>query len=227
MDPPVTAPLRGLLVFSGGQPGILQLVANSPAQAISHDAGAAGLYRVGHRSAPHNVYGSMQAFLEQADAEHSAPPVQQFAFALRPEQATAPLAGTPATNLAFRLSGASSPSWAWDAASGTWLRSEGSTPATAATGARLAAVNVVAITANHPPTSFGAQGGAAVPTYELVGEGDAVVATGGTTVVGRWVKTAEDAPMQLTLPDGSPLLLAPGNTWVEMIPAGSGSLTVG
>ena len=48
-----------------------------------------------------------------------------------------------------------------------------------------------------------------------------------TTVAGRWVKTAEDAPMQLTLLDGTPLLLAPGNTWVEMIPAGSGSLTVG
>ena len=41
------------------------------------------------------------------------------------------------------------------------------------------------------------------------------------------MKPAADAPMTLVLPDGQPLLLAPGNTWVEMIPAGKGSLTVG
>lgn len=226
MDPAIVAPLHGLLVFSGGQPGILAMAAASPAQVISHDAGAAGLYRLRSRSAPHNVYGSVQTFIDQADADHRAAPAQQFGIALRAEQATVPLLGAPANTLAFRLSGQSQPSWTWDAATGTWLRSEGSTPATSATGGRLSAVNVVAVTAAHPPTGFGAQGGAAVPTYNLVGEGDAVVATGGKHLVARWSKAADDAPMLLTLPDGQPLLLAPGNTWVELIPAGSGSLTV-
>jgi hypothetical protein len=226
MDPPIAAPLHGLLVFSGGQPGILQLVANSATQAISHDAGAPGLYRSSARSAPHNVYGNVQTFIDQANAEHAAPPAQQFAFAATAAQATPVVGGTPAGTLSFRLSAASSPTWVFDGASGTWLRSEGSTPASAASGARLAAVNVVAITANHPGTRFGAQNGAIVPTYELVGQGDAVVATGGKTIAGIWKKAADDQPMQLFLPDGQPLLLAPGNTWVELIPAGSGSLTV-
>ena len=226
MDPAIVAPLRGLLVYSGGQPGILAMVKGSTVQSISHDAGAAGLYRVKHRSAPHNVYGSIETFLTAADAEHSAAPGQQFAFALRAEQATPTLAGTPAGTLAFTLSGAAHPTWTWDAASGTWLRAEGSTPATVASGARISAVNVVSITAEHPNSGFGAQNGAAVPTYNLVGEGDAVVATGGKTIAGRWSKTADDAPMQLFTTDGQPLLLAPGNIWVEMIPAGSGSLAV-
>lgn len=227
MDPLVVAPLRGLLVYSGGQPGILALVRDSAVQSISHDAGAAGLYRVGHRSAPHNVYGDMTAFLAAADAAHAAPPAEQFGFARRPDLATATLAGTPATTLAFTLSGQSRPSWTYDPAAGVWLRSEGSTPATAASGARLAATNVVAITAPHPNSPFGAQGGAAVPTYELVGSGQAVVATAGRTVTGTWTKAAADAPLQLVGADGAPILLAPGNTWVEMIPQGKGSLTVG
>ncbi len=227
MDIPIINPLHGLFVYSGGQPGILALVYGSTAQPLSHDAGVDGLYRVSRRSAPHNVYGSLASFLQQADANHSAPPAQQFAFALRPALASAVRAGTPATVLSFTLSGASHPSWTWDAASGRWLRSEGSSPAMDAAGAQLAAVNVVSITAAHPPSGFGAQNNASVPTYELVGEGDAVVATGGMTIAGRWRKASQEEPMLLFGADGQPLTLAAGNTWVELVPAGSGSLTVG
>ena len=227
MDPLIIAPLHGMLAFSGGQSGIVALARDSGAQLLSHDAGAPGLARVSFRSAPHNVYGTMQTFLDQADASHSAPPAEQFVFALRPLLASAVLSGTPATSLNFRLSTASRPSWAWDAETARWLRSEGSSAAMSRDGGQLSAVNVVAITADHPNTRFRAQGGAAVPTYNLVGEGTVVVATAGRVITGVWRKTAQDAPLQLFLPDGSPLTLAPGNTWVELIPAGSGSLTVG
>ena len=227
MDPLILAPMHGLLAFSGGQPGILDLVAASGVQMISHDAGAPGMYRVRDRAAPHNVYGTPTTFWEQADADHQASPGEQFTFARSADRAAAVVAGTPAGTLAFRLSAASSPSWSWDAGSGVWLRSEGSAPATARSGARLSAVNVVSITADHPATGFGAQGGAAVPTYSLVGAGDGVVATGGKTVPVRWQKDSEAAPMRLFTADGKPADLAPGNTWVELVPAGSGSLTIG
>jgi hypothetical protein len=224
MDPDIVSPLNGLLTFSGGQPGILALVAASPVQVISHDAGAAGLYRISSRSAPHNVYADPTALWGQADANHQNSPGQQFAIARTPEQASATVAGTPATTLSFDLSTQSKPVWTW---SGTvWERSEGSAPATAASGARLSATNVVSIVAAHPGTEFGAQNGAVVPTYTLVGSGEATLATGGKTIPVRWQKDSRDAPMQLFTADGAPALLAPGNTWVELVPAGSGSLTV-
>jgi len=224
MDPAIVAPLNGLLTFSGGQPGILALVNESPVQVISHDAGAPGLYRLKSRSAPHNVYSDTNALWAQADANHQNSPGEQFAFARSAERATAVVAGTPATTLAFDLSGQSKPSWTWNGT--VWERSEGSTPATAASGARLSAVNVVSITAAHPGTEFGAQNGAVVPTYTLVGSGEGVVATGGKTVPVTWKKDSRDAPMQLFTADGAPAQLAPGNTWVELVPAGSGSLAI-
>ena len=227
MDMVVAAPLKGPFVYSGGQGPLLTLAYASSLQSMTHDGGAAGMYRVRFRSAPHNVYGSIQTFMDNADSEHSAPPAEQFAFAPRPSLAAAVRLGTPATVLDFRLSGQARPSWTWDAASGTWHRSEGSSAATDAAGNRLAAVNVVTVTAGHPPSGYGAQGGASIPTYELVGEGDAVIATGGMTVGARWRKADQDSPLQLFLPDGTPALLAPGNTWVELVPAGKGSLTIG
>ncbi|WP_246280826.1 DUF3048 domain-containing protein [Cellulomonas humilata] len=227
MDPQILAPMHGLLAFSGGQPGILDLVAASGVQMISHDAGAPGMYRVRDRAAPHNVYGNPTIFWGQADADHQAPPGEQFTVARSADRAAAVVGGTPASTLAFRLSAASSPTWTWDAGSGTWLRSEGSTPATARSGARLSAVNVVSLTAPHPNSGFGAQGGAAVPTYELVGSGDGVVATGGKTIPVRWQRNAQEVPIRLFTADGQLADLAPGNTWVELVPAGSGSLTIG
>jgi hypothetical protein len=228
MDIAIASPLRAPFVFSGGQPAILQLVYNSNLQPISHDAGADGLYRIRSRSAPHNVYASLTTILAQADADHAAPPVEQFAFALRPELASAVRAGTPATTLSFRLSSASTPNWAWDAGRGQWLRSEGSSAhMDAVTGAQVGATNVVSVVAGHPDSGYDAQNAAPIPTYELVGEGDAVVATGGMTIPARWRKAAEDQPLQLFDAAGAPILLAPGNTWVELVPAGDGSLTVG
>lgn len=224
MDPLIVAPLKGLLAYSGGQPGILSLVQASGVQSISFDAGAPGLARTKDRAAPHNVYGTPSTLWEQADASHQASPPEQFSFARSPEQASAALTGTPATTLNFHLSGQSNPIWAWNGT--VWERSEGDTPAVSASGARLSAVNVVSITAEHPNTQFGAQNGAAVPTYTLVGSGEGVVATGGKTVPVRWQKDAEDAPLQLFTADGAPALLAPGNTWVELVPAGTGSLAV-
>ena len=226
MDPLIVAPLHGPLVYSGGQAGILALIPRAGIQSISHDAGAAGLARISSRAAPHNVYGNVATFMASADATHNAPPPPQFAFAESAAAATALVSGTPATNLDFTLSSQSVPRWVWDAASGLWLRSEGSTAAMAAGGARLTATNVVAITAAHPPSGFGAQAGASVPTYSLVGEGSATVATGGRTIAATWRKAAEDQPMQLVAADGSPVLLAPGNTWVELVPQGSGSLAI-
>jgi len=224
MDPDIVAPLNGLLTFSGGQPGILALVEASPTQVISHDAGAPGLYRVSARSAPHNVYANPTELWAQADAGHQASPAEQFAIARSPERATAVVAGTPATTLAFDLSSQSSPTWTWNGT--VWERSEGTTPATAASGARLSATNVVSITADHPGTGFGAQNGAVVPTYTLIGSGEGTLATGGKTIPVRWQKDSQTAPMQLFTADGAPAQLAPGNTWVELVPAGTGSLSI-
>ena len=226
MDPLIVAPLHGPLVFSGGQAGILALIPKAGIQPISHDAGAAGLARISSRSAPHNVYGNVATFMASADSTHNAAPAQQFGFAPSAAAAGAVVSGTPASTLAFKLSSQSFPTWTWDSASSRWLRSEGKTAAMAASGARLTATNVVAVTAAHPASRFRAQGSAAVPTYTLVGEGPATVASGGRTVAATWRKAAEDQPLELFAADGSPLLLAPGTTWVELVPKGTGSLTV-
>ena len=60
----------------------------------------------------------------------------------------------------------------------------------------------------------------------MVSSGEALIATGGRTVTATWSKAAINEPVVLTGADGQPIRLAPGNTWVELVPNGTGTVTV-
>ena len=48
-----------------------------------------------------------------------------------------------------------------------------------------------------------------------------------TGLTATWVKNAVDQRLVLRGPDGNPVRLAAGNTWVELVPTDTGSVTVG
>lgn len=227
MDAAIVAPLRGLLAFSGGQRPFVDAIAAAGIQVVSMDAGAPGFYRLNTRYAPHNVYADPDAFLAQADPAHLAPPAPQFLIAGPDQQATATTAGVPTSVVNLKLSGAGRPSWTWDAAAGFWHRAEAGTPAVDSDGAPLRAANVVVLRVQVVNTPFTDPAGNPVPETQMVGAGEALVASGGATVAAAWSKASVDAPVVLTDVSGQQILLAPGITWVELVPTGTGSVAVG
>jgi hypothetical protein len=227
MDPMVAGPLQGVLAFSGGQQKYISAAAHVGLQVLSNDAGDAGFYRTSSRPAPHNVYASPAKLLAQADSRHRAAPQPQFLFAGATEQPTAVAAGKPATSLSLTMSGVGHPRWTWSPTAGRWLRSEYTTPAVGADSKRLAATNVVVLRVKVVNTSALDPAGNPVPETLLAGTGGALVASGGHAVVATWAKPSVTAPVQLTGPDGAPVRLAPGNTWIELVPTGTGHVSVG
>lgn len=227
MDPAITAPTHGLIAFSGGQAPFVAALDDAGLQTISNDRGDDGFYRTRYAAAPHNVYGSLETWWALADGDHAQNPPTQFIFAGAADASSAVRLGTPATNLALTISTVSHPGWAWDAASGTWLRSEGTSAAVTRDGARLSAVNVVVLRVEVRDVVGGSDpAGNAIPETILEGTGAATVATGGQTITGTWTKSGVDGVLQLVSADGAVIRLAPGNTWVELVPT-SGTVTVG
>lgn len=225
MDPLIAGPLKGLIAFSGGQPRFVALVKASPLQVFSDDSGSPGFYRKqGVGPAPHNLYGKPSVWFAHADGNHSDPPPQQFAFARTADQATAVTAGTPATKISIVMSGYSHPTWTWDAKSSRWLRSEFTTPAVVRSGKRLAATNVVTLSVKLVDSGAIDPAGNPVPATVLSGTGRGTVSTGGHTIAVKWSKASDDEPVVLTTTDGQPVTLAPGSTWVELVPSASGSV---
>jgi hypothetical protein len=225
MDPGIAGPLRGLFAFAGGQRPFVDAIAREGLQVVSDDIGADGFVRLKTRYAPHNLYADPTAFVAQADSEHQSAPAAQFGIAAPGQQPTALVAGAPTAAVNLKLSGVSTPRWTWDPA-GHWLRAEGNTPAVDADGTPLRAANVVVMRVAVVDTTFGDVAGTPVPETQMVGTGQALVATGGRTLTATWTKNSAIEPVVLTGTDGLPVLLARGNTWVELVPTRTGSVTV-
>lgn len=226
MDAGIAAPLGGLIVFSGGQPQFVQAMRAAGLQVISNDEGAAGMYRDRNRVAPHNVYGTMADFLAAADGTRTSPPPAQFAFATTEPEATTTIHGVPASRVDVSFP-SSKPSWDWDAGSARWLRNEGGSAAVTAAGDRLGATNVVVMRVDVRDSGARDPAGNSVPETVMVGSGEVTVASSGKTLVGTWSKAGEGDPVVLTGGDGvTPIELAPGNVWVELVPNSNGSVAV-
>ena len=227
MDPAIAAPLGGLLAFSGGVPTYVTAAQDAGLQALSQDSGADGFSRTTTRAAPHNVYAVPQTLIDQADAAHRSSPNAQFDHPAAGEEPTAVAAGQPATSLDLMLSGVSHPRWTWNPADGRWLRSEGSAPAVEADGRRIGATNVVVLRVDVVATEARDPAGNPVPETILTGTGRALVASGGHTVEATWSKPETEDRVTLTGADGEPVTLAPGTTWVELVPNGGGAVATG
>lgn len=224
MDPAIAAPLHGLFAFSGGQHPFPEAAAASGLQVLSMDAGSAGFYRSHARRAPHNVYADLQAFLRQANAGHKAPPHPQFVFAGPDEQPTALVSGQSAPAIHLTLSGLSHPMWRWVPSVGAWARFEGSRPAVGSDGHQFRATNVVVLRVDVVNTGYRDPANNPVPETRLIGSGHALVASGGKAVLATWSKTSVGAVLALRGADGAPIRLAPGSTWVELVPNRGGSV---
>jgi hypothetical protein len=224
MDAAIAGPLDGLMAFAGGLRPFVDAATAEGLQVLGDEG--SGFYRVKTRYAPHNLYADPAKLLARADAAHQTAPAAQFTVAAPDQQSTAVVAGAPAAALTLKLSGVSHPRWTWDPA-GQWLRAEGNTPAVEADGTPLRAANVVVLRVTVVNTPFRDPAGNPVPETQMVGTGEALVATGGRTLAATWTKNSAGEPVALTGADGQPVLLAPGNTWVELVPTRTGSVTVG
>lgn len=223
MDPAIAAPYGGLMVFSGGQAPFVNALRDAGLQLFSHDLGSPGFSRSAERYAPHNLVGAPEVFLANADGDHEESPPEQFTFAETADEATAVTDGEQAGTIRCSFPSAT-PSWTWDSEEEVWLRSEDGVDAVTVDSGRLTAVNVVVLRVEIVTTSFVDPSGTSVPETKLTGNGDAIVAAGGRSVACTWHKEGEADPLELTL-DDEPVALAPGNTWVELVPT-SGSVAI-
>ena len=224
MDAAIAAPYGGLMVFSGGQAPFVNALREADLQLFADDLGSPGFSRSPERYAPHNLFGDPEVFLDAADEDHQDPPPEQFAFAETAGEATAVTEGEQARTIRCSFPSAT-PSWTWDPDEEAWLRSEANADAETTDAGRITAVNVVVLRVEVVATAFVDPSGASVPETKLTGGGEAIVATGGRTLECEWSKDADADALEVTV-DGDPVALAPGNTWVELVPTSGGGVSI-
>lgn len=162
---------------------------------------AAGFTRDSDRPRPHNLFVEAQNLWNLEQAAKLPAPEQAWKF--DPE---APEGGRKAVAMSMAYSPSDEAAWQWDEGEKRWLRSIKGEPHVAADGDRLGADNVVVVRTEDPRG------------HSVVGMGEAVVFRDGRSYEAEWRKPTADSHFRWVGPDGRPLSLHPGSTWIELVP---------
>jgi hypothetical protein len=218
MDAPILSPLTPVFAHTMAAPWVMTyLETTTTVESLGslQVPLATGAYQVDPaRPAPDHVLVDPSVLLDLSRTAQ--PPAPYFGYARTASDASAAL-GRRATSITVPYGPSWDVAWSYDRDSGRYLRDEAWGPHVSADGARVAATNVLILRADSVVEKLAAGEGAAVPVVQLIDSSGPLVAfTGGSFVRGRWAKGDVDEPFVLTTRDGGPLLLAPGNTWVEL-----------
>ena len=154
------------------------------------------------------------------------PPAPYFSYAVDLASASASSAVGAGTSAVVPYGAGFTMTWRYDAARKRYLRSEPWGPHITQDGTRISAANVLVLKVGSSVGRIGTGSGAPVPILDLVNaSGRFVALAGGHSITGTWSKGAVTDSFVLRTDSGEPLLLAPGNTWVEM-PGAAASVTI-
>jgi hypothetical protein len=205
---------RPILVNVGGIDPVLADIANSPIVETDLRFESSLAQHPPGRSAPYDTYASTAALWARHRTLDTAPgPIFHYA--------AAPPAGNRATSVRIPYSGGPVV-WTYDAATGQYLRSYGTSPDRLADGTQDAAANVVVqvVQVTYGPWLENDLGGLEVQAnlYEDAG-GPAELFRNGVEVAGTWTRDSLGAPTSFRTASGATFALQPGRTWVELVPS--------
>lgn len=205
VDADLLPPFQPLFAISGAAADV-KAALRQALPLVREEGQGGGWRRDGSRRAPHNLYLSPAAQWESAAGER--PPAEQdWEFSDE-----VPEGGVPTARVDLRYPTAWGSAWHWDDGEGAWLRDEAGAVHVDREGNRLSATNVVVAHVRRTGTTS--------RPFEPNDEGDAVVFRDGEAFEIRWRKEGREGSFEWLTAGGEPFPLAPGRTWIELLPSG-------
>lgn len=199
-----------LFAWSGGNPGVTRLIADSTFVDLNAVRGGEGYYR-GPGQQPHDLYNSTDRLWEQTPEGHPGAPPQQFEY-LRPGDL---FTGDPTSGLELAMRSIDV-AWTWDADQRRFFREQEGRQHLDAVHGPISATNVVVMAVEYQPSQIDARS----PEAQTVSQGGPVwIFSEGQVRTGRWVRIAPTDQFTFLTDGGDPILLTPGNTWVQLAEA--------
>ncbi len=208
-----------LFVHAGGIDPVIALMQASPLidKNLLDGANESAIIDQPGRVAPYATF-TNTATLWALDPSDMTPPAPIFQYSTSLPKGSVTGSGA---SVHIPFSSTSDVTWQWSPTGGTYLRSYSGQPDKLLDGSQTAATDVVIMTV---PTATGpwvenSEGGHEVDVT-ATGTGPLVVMRNGAAITGTWTRTALTQPATLTTTGGAPITLAPGNSWVELVPVG-------
>ena len=214
-DPKILAPLQQqpLLGYSGGAPKVVKDLVDARVIQLTEANTPDAYTRDGEREAPHDLFTSTSALWRAGEKQVDDPATPRAPFAYGEDL---PARSRKAGTIDITFSSLSSTGWVWE--SGRWSRLLGGEPMTLENGAPIRAENVVVQLVEVTEDTIVDASGSHSPLVQMTGSGKAWVFRDGRAILGTWERDADGDLTTFLTKDGEAIALAPGVTWVELVP---------
>jgi hypothetical protein len=204
-----------LIGYSGGAPKVVRIVDQSGLIGMSEGSAPTAFDRDDSRIAPHNLFTSSKALYKAAGkrARQEGPPQAVFAYADE-----LPTPNKRARGATIDFSDLATAEWVWRG--GRWVRLLDGSPMTLESGAAISATNVVIQQVVVTQSDIVDVAGYPSPEVTVTGTGKAWILRDGHLIVGRWERADERDVTVFRTKAGDEIHLAPGTTFVELVPKG-------
>jgi hypothetical protein len=205
---------RPLFAYAGGVPEVVRKVRAAGLIDLGYTTRAASsaYHRDSSRSAPHNLYTSTKE-LYASVRSLAGPPQPVFTYALRP-----PAGSVRGISVHLPFSMYSDVHWRYSRAKRVYYRWHGTVPHTLSDGSQVSAKNVVVQLVQIRMTDIIDPNGVRSPEVVATGSGTAYVFRNGRMIRGTWSRPSLSGVTKFLDVRGNEIPLAPGNTWVELLP---------
>lgn len=218
VDAVLLPPYRPLFVISGAADPTYAVLRGAALKVREEGQPEDAFRRDAARKRPYNLFVDAARMFDVALGD-GLPPA-------RPAWRIGPFAnGQAATAVSLRFSPSMPVRWIWDAAARRWMREQVGAPHLDSAGAPVGVENVVVL--RVPVAEGGGVDAIGNRTQDITvtGGGDAMILRDGKAISGVWRKESATDHFSFVTTTGVVLPLAPGRTWVELLPVGS-ALTV-
>jgi hypothetical protein len=207
----IVKPAKAVLVAAGGAPPTKRRIKAAGITVFAE--GAVGYRRDNSRRAPYNLFNGLTKLAKTLNAKDTVESYLPFGA-----EKDLP-AGQPAKRFSAVFSGQHSTSWTY--AGGRYENQN----SFAAPGDRFRPDTVLVLRVRVGDAGYKDPAGNPVPETKFTGTGEAMLFHGGRVVRGTWKKTL-DSTISLSTKAGE-LTVPAGHTWIELVPARGGKVTIG
>ena len=203
------------LAFSGANAGVLREIRTANVRDDSYDD-VTGVYALDHdRPAPYQFVVNVKKLAGQYPG--AAAKDVGFRFAATPPAPSAAMPARPGRTLTVRF-----PATTLTAsyAGGVYTISRDGR-ALSTDGQPVTATNILLQTVTVRSSRFVDHNGSRTPYSVTIGSGQAALLRGGTRYAGTWTRAGQTSETSWAASGGGALTLAPGRTWVILVPAGA------
>jgi hypothetical protein len=209
-----------LLAYSGAHAVVSADLERSGVVPLTETSANDAYLRDDSRSSPHNLFVSTKKLYRVAKETGAdlSRPEPLFLF-----DAELPAKSKPRTSASVAFSPSNVVGWAWS--EDRWVRQLDGEPLLAENGTPIAVDNVVIQQVVVTDSDILDVTGSPSPDVKLIGKGRAWILRDGRLIVGRWRRASLGEVTVFETRAGEEIALAPGTTFVELVPKADGKVT--